>query len=92
MIIGRVKGTVSSTVKNQGLDGHKILVVQPLDLEGQAQGDAFLAVDAVSAGEGDLVIVMKEGSSARLVLDSDSVPVAQVIMGIIDEIHIEGQS
>jgi len=92
VIIGRVKGTVSSTVKNQGLEGHKILVVQPLDLEGKAQGDAFLAVDAVAAGEGDLVIVMKEGSSARLVLDSDSIPVAQVIMGIIDEIHIDGKS
>ena len=89
MIIARVKGSVTSTIKASSFTGRKLLVVQPLDLNNEAQGDSILAIDVVDAGAGDKVLVMKEGSSARLVLDDEDIPVQAIIMGVIDEVHME---
>jgi microcompartment protein CcmK/EutM len=64
VIIGRVVGHVVATQKQESHEGKKILLVQPLDLEDQPVGDAFVALDAVDAGVGDRVLAVQEGFSA----------------------------
>lgn len=88
MQICRVIGDIVSTVKNTRFIGKKILIVQPLDLEGAAQGDAFLALDTVDAGSGDRVLVMREGGSARIIFNDEAIPVQAVITGVVDDLQI----
>lgn len=88
MIIAKVTGSVVSTHKNEHLRGHKILVVQPVDLERQATGSDLLAIDEVNAGVGDLVLVMKEGGSARIIFENKKLPVQAVIVGVIDNFNV----
>ena len=64
------------------------MIVQPLDLEDQPEGEAFLALDSVQAGIGDRVLVMREGGSARIVFNDNNIPVQAVITAIIDGIDI----
>lgn len=87
MIVARVVGTVNSTVKHPCFEGKTVQVVVPLALDGKTpQGSAFLAVDSVQAGPGDLVLVAREGNTARQILGSDSDPFHSVILGIVDTI------
>lgn len=91
MIIGRVVGNVVATQKNSNLSGKKLLLVMPIDPEEKPTGCVQLVVDAVGAGEGDLVIVIAEGGSARQVVGSENplAPIDSVIAGIVDEVHSE---
>ena len=89
MFIARVIGEVVSTIKHPALTGRKLLVVEKLTEGGQPTGDSQLAVDSVSAGEGDTVLVLDEGSSAALVTDLDNPPIRTVIVGVIDSVDIE---
>jgi ethanolamine utilization protein EutN len=89
MLICEVIGDIVSTVKNKHFIGKKLMIVQPLDLNGKAQGEAFLALDTVQAGSGDRVLVMQEGGSARIIFNDDEIPVQAVITGIIDGIEIQ---
>jgi ethanolamine utilization protein EutN len=92
MLICRVVGDVVSTQKNAHLEGHKLLLVQPVDLDGTTPlGTSLIAVDKVDAGDGDLVLVNKEGGSARLLLDDDEIPVQAVIVGVIDGMDVVKQ-
>ncbi len=84
MIICKVTGSIVSTHKNEHLTGHKIMIVQPVDLNLKAVGSDLLALDEVSAGLGDLVLVMKEGGGARLIFGEKKLPVQSVIVGVID--------
>lgn len=86
MLICKVLGDVVSTVKNSHFDGKKLMIVQPLDLNGAPRGEAFLAIDSVQAGSGDRVLVMQEGGSARIVFEDDEIPVQAVITAIVDEV------
>lgn len=89
MIISRVVGDVVSTQKNPHLEGHKLLLVQPVDLDGEtAIGTSMIALDKVDAGEGDLVLVNKEGGSARIMLQDEEVPVQAVVVAVIDGIDV----
>ena len=89
MILGRVIGNVVSTVKLKVLEGHKILIIQPLDAEGQAKGKIMLALDTVQAGDGDTVLVLDEGNSSRLILGDTMAPVRTLVVGIVDSINRE---
>ena len=88
MQICKVTGNIVATVKNPHLKGKKIMIVQPLDLDGNPDGNDYLAIDTVSAGTNDKVLVIKEGGSARIVLNDKEVPVQAVIVGVVDEIDI----
>jgi len=89
MLVAQVIGTVVATRKHERLVGSKIQVVQPLECrDGIPKGDPFVAVDAVGAGAGEQVIVVR-GSSARLAVDNDRCPIDATIIGIIDQIDIE---
>lgn len=88
MLIARVIGTVVAVRKNERLVGSKIQIVQPLDPRTQtAQGDPLVAVDAVGAGVGERVVVVR-GSGARRGVDDEHCPVDATIIGIVDNIDI----
>ena len=88
MLIAKIIGTVVATRKHELLVGSKIQVVQPLVPHSKEPlGDPIVAVDAVGAGVGEVVIVVC-GSGARQAVDNDSCPVDATIIGIIDHIDI----
>lgn len=92
MIIGKVVGNVVCTQKDDSLVGKKMLVVQPLKMTDQSpSGGQFIALDAIGAGEGEVVMVVG-GSSARLADNFSKVAVDQSIIGIIDTIEIDGKT
>jgi len=88
MLICKVVGEMVSTVKDSTLEGHKLLIVQPMNLKNQPEGASIIAVDIVDAGPEDLVLVNKEGSSARVLLENEKVPVQAVIVGVIDGVDV----
>ena len=89
MQLCRVTGSIVSTHKNKHIEGYKILIVQPLDLQLNPTGNDFLAVDKVNAGINDLVIVMREGGSARKILGNPKNPVQAVIVGVVDGYDVQ---
>ncbi len=88
MQIARVIGTVVSTQKNRKLEGAKLLLVQPLTLEGEARGVALLAIDAVGAGIGERVLVVIEGKAAGDALGKKAAAVDAAIVGIVDRVDV----
>jgi ethanolamine utilization protein EutN len=89
LIIAKVIGNIVSTIKNVEFVGHKLLVVRTLfpDLK-PAPEISFLALDQANAGIGDIVLINREGSGARLILNNDKIPVQSIIVGIIDQIEV----
>ncbi|MEG0013839.1 MAG: EutN/CcmL family microcompartment protein [Cellulosilyticaceae bacterium] len=83
MIIGTVIGSVVSTRKHDALVGNKLLIVKPLQTEGEGQSK-IVAVDVVGAGVGEIVLVAT-GSSARYACDNKNAPVDAAIVGLVDE-------
>lgn len=88
MILARVAGTVVASQKNKHLEGNKILVVQPLDLKQQDKGESFLALDRVCAGEGDIVLVHKEGGGTRILYKNEEIPLQAVVVAVVDNIDV----
>ncbi|MBI2609350.1 MAG: EutN/CcmL family microcompartment protein [Deltaproteobacteria bacterium] len=91
MLIGRVEGTVVASHKDPNLNGMKLHVVQQTDHLGNPKGSQVVAVDAVGAGVGELVLYAS-GSSARQTEVTQNKPVDAVIMAIVDEIEVQGKS
>jgi microcompartment protein CcmK/EutM len=85
--IGRVAGTVVSTICVPVFENRRLLFVDLLDLDGRVTGKDVIAVDAVGAGAGETVLVLDEGNGARQVLEAPDAPVRAVVVGIIDEIE-----
>ena len=90
MLLGRVVGTVVSTSKEQELNGLKLLLVRGADVEGNANGPWVVAIDAVGAGVGE-VVLYASGSSARQTRVTKDRPVDATIMAIVDSIELEGR-
>jgi microcompartment protein CcmK/EutM len=90
MRIAKVVGVAVATVKDQRLEGGKCLLVAAADPAGEAEGSPFVALDMVGAGEGELVMIV-EGSSARIASGDASRPVDAVIVGILDSLRHDGQ-
>jgi ethanolamine utilization protein EutN len=86
MILGRVIGSITSTINHPFYDAKKLLVVERIDTAGAALADYVIAVDMVGAGAGERVLVLDEGNGARQVLASKDAPVRSVIVGIVDEV------
>lgn len=92
MIIAKVTGTVVCTQKDSSLVGRKMLVVQPVKIMDQGNsGNPFVALDAIGAGVGEIVMVCG-GSSARMAEGFSSLAVDQSIVAIIDIIEVEGET
>jgi ethanolamine utilization protein EutN len=90
MLIARVTGLVVATMKHDSLKGSKLLIVQETDVTGRSVGQPMVAVDAVDAGEGDLVLVT-QGSGARQTEITLDRPVDNVIMAIVDTLQSNGE-
>lgn len=92
MLLARVIGNVISTQKNERLVGGRLLLVQPVDLEGRLQGQSFMALDSVDAGPGDLVVVVQEGwSASTAATGSEGYAIDAAIIGVVDIIEVDGQ-
>jgi microcompartment protein CcmK/EutM len=87
MIFARVIGTVVSSQKDPNLIGKKLLLCKEVDHEGKPLKTYHVAVDAVQAGEGNLVL-LSYGSSARMTDETKNAPIDAVIMAIIDNVQI----
>ena len=85
MYLGKVVGTVVAQVKYEGLEGAKLLLVQPLDDQQAPAGPLEVAVDTVRAGKGDLVYLVGSREAA-LALEPSFVPVDAAIVGIVDQV------
>jgi microcompartment protein CcmK/EutM len=88
MQIARVVGTVVATQKHNAFDGAKLLLVQPLTLDGQPRGVALLAVDSLGAGVHEKVLVVMEGRAAGQVLGRTLAPVDAAVVGIVDTVDL----
>ena len=88
MLIGRVIGDVVATQKVASHQGRKILVVQPLNLDGTDRGEPVLALDAVDAGVGERVLLATEGFSAMTSVGRPNSPIDTAIIGVIDSVDL----
>jgi ethanolamine utilization protein EutN len=91
MRVCKVLGPVVATAKHPAFIGKKTLTVQPIDSQGRPVGESFIAMDNVQAGQGDVVLVMNEGSGIRQILDEPKSPCRALIVGIVDMVD-EDQS
>lgn len=89
MILGKVVGTVVTTISHPHYNNRRMLVVQPLTLPGDPPEGDFVALDTTQAGVGDTVLVNREGNGARQVLNNPDGCVISLIVGIVDSLYIE---
>lgn len=89
MVLGKVVGTVVSTRKEEELQGLKFLLVKACDADGKPSGSPVVAVDAVGAGIGE-VVLYASGSSARQTKVTKDRPVDATIMAIVDQVEVDG--
>ena len=98
MYLADVMGTVVMTAKHPAYEGHRLLWVQPLDKDFKPQGDRIIAVDKSQAGQGDRVLLLREGSGIRQILGRDkgipvgqavkeAVPIRSLVVGIVDAVE-----
>jgi len=92
MILGKVVGTVVTTISHSDYKRRRLLVVQPMGLPGDAADEDFIALDNTQAGIGDTVLVNREGNGARQVLKNPDACVISVIVGIVDSVYIDFES
>lgn len=87
MILGRVVGSIVSTINHPFYDAKKLLVVEKTDAAGESLADYLIAVDTVDAGVGERVLVLDEGNGGRQIFASADAPVRSVVVGIIDGVE-----
>ena len=94
MFVAKVTGSLVATQKVSTMVGFKLLVVEPYRLEPKERksltttGRTFVAVDTLGAGEGEFVLIT-QGSSARMTPETKNMPIDTVIIGIVDQVHID---
>jgi len=92
MKLGRIAGTVVSTINHPTYDGHRLLMCDVLDSEGVDTGGYLICVDTVGAGPGETVLILDEGNGARQVVGDPNGPIRAVVVGIVDEVTIDGET
>ena len=88
MILGRIAGSVVSTIHHPIVKGRKLLLADRLDVEGNPTGAYMIAMDVVGAGHGEAVLIIDEGNGARQVLKDPAAPIRAVVVGIVDGLDI----
>jgi microcompartment protein CcmK/EutM len=88
MILGKVIGTIVTTISHPHYKNRRLLVVQPLTMPGDKADGDFIAVDNTHAGIGDTVLVNREGNGARAALNQPDGCIISVIVGIVDSLYI----
>jgi len=94
MFMARIKGNVVTTQKVAKMTGRKLLVIEPMRVDEDSggfngNGQCIVAVDCIGAGDGDLVLVT-QGSSARMTEGTSDAPVDAVVVGIVDSVNVHG--
>lgn len=87
MVIGTVIGNVWATRKEESLNGHKLLIVKPIEYRSSSSPYPFVAVDNIGAGIGETVLVV-QGSSARKAVNDQTAPIDATIVGIVDQLEL----
>jgi ethanolamine utilization protein EutN len=96
MFLARVTGSVVASQKVGSMTGHKLLTVEPLRVDPAKRdvltgvGRTFVVIDAVGAGQGEMVLIV-QGSSARMLPEAEKLPVDAAIIGIVDRVDVEGK-
>jgi microcompartment protein CcmK/EutM len=90
MLLGEVVGTLVATRKEASMEGFKFLVVKSLDVDGKGGGGSVVAVDAVGAGVGE-VVLYATGSAARQTVATNNRPCDAVVMAIVDTWEVGGK-
>jgi microcompartment protein CcmK/EutM len=88
MLIARVVGELVATQKHASHEGRKVLLVQPLNLDGSNRGEPVVALDAVDAGIGDRVLLVTEGFSAMTAVERPQSPIDMAVIGFIDDVDL----
>lgn len=88
MLIAKVIGDITSTQKHPTHEGRKLLLVQPLELDGRDRGVPVVAVDSVSAGVGDRVLLVLDGFAAFTAAGHKQAPIDAAVIGIIDHVDL----
>ena len=91
MKVGRVVGTVVSTINAPVFDGRRLLLCDLLDASGRPDGSYLICVDTVGSGAGEAVLIVDEGNSARQVIGMSTAPVRAVVVGVIDQLTADGE-
>ena len=91
MKVGRVVGTVVSTINAPVFDGRRLLLCDLLDASGRPDGSYLICVDTVGSGAGEAVLIVDEGNSARQVIGMSPAPVRAVVVGIVDQLTADGE-
>jgi microcompartment protein CcmK/EutM len=90
VLLGRVVGTVVATRKEPNLEGLKLLLVRPCEVDGSPTGAPLVAADAVGAGVGEIVL-WAAGSSARQTQATTNKPIDATIMAVVDQVELTGE-
>lgn len=90
MKIGRVSGTVVSTINHPIYDHRRLLMCDLLDADGADTGGYLICVDTVGAGAGETVLILDEGNGARQIVGDAHAPIRAVIVGVVDELTVDG--
>lgn len=91
MILARVKGNIVATQKDSHLVGHKLLIVQPVNLMGEfLNASEIVAIDLTGAGTGETVLITQEGDAVQQILGHNKAPVNTIIVGIVDSVDVKG--
>ncbi|MGB9609951.1 MAG: EutN/CcmL family microcompartment protein [Bryobacteraceae bacterium] len=88
MLIARVIGDLTATQKHPSHEGRKILLVQPLNLDGSERGTPLVALDSVNAGVHDRVLVTTDGYAAFTAVGHKLAPIDAAVIGIIDHVEL----
>jgi ethanolamine utilization protein EutN len=91
MKLGRVVGTVVSTISAPVFEGRRLLLCDVLDASAEPDGSYLICVDTVGAGAGEAVLILDEGNSARQVLGLATAPVRAVVVGVVDQLMVDGE-
>ena len=90
MKLGRVSGTVVSTISHPIYDNRKLLMCDLLDAMGNDTGGYLICVDTVDAGQGETVLILDEGNGARQIVGDPAGPIRALVVGIVDELQVDG--
>jgi ethanolamine utilization protein EutN len=88
MILAKVTGNIVASQKYADYDSAKILIVQPVDLEGNPLGEELLAVDGVDAGPGDRVLLVQDGFAASAAIGKNMAAIDVAVIGVVDEVKL----
>ncbi len=89
MLLARIEGNLTSTRKHSSLQGWRLLICQPIDGTGAANGGPVVAIDPYGAGLHQRVIMSTDGGAARAAVGDPMSPVRNMIVGLVDEVQNE---